>query len=101
MENQDQLTAYLDAKEAFLDNFIGKGSDQELFVTSYIYGHFSVVAAKTMQHIGLFDDAEQGVMFFVEHLQESVDSAIENGELDGQDASDVKDMLLQVLSEAS
>lgn len=99
MKNQQQLEKYLDTKEAFLDKFIGNGTDHELFITSYIHGHFSVVAAKTMQHTPLFEDADQAFVFFTEHLQQSIFDAIEKGELESQDAKDVTTMLKQLAAE--
>lgn len=88
---------YLDTKEAFLDAFIDKGSDQELFIASYIHGHFSVVAAKvlnamnesTHQHCDLLQYQEQTMLT----LRQSIETAIANNELSQTDTSDVKAML--------
>lgn len=91
------LNTYFDAKEAFLDKFIDTGSDHELFVASYIHGHFSVVAAKTMQEIHAFSEAEQAIFYFTELLQTSIAKAINDGELSAQDAKDVTSMLGNII----
>ncbi|MFC4699753.1 YfcL family protein [Glaciecola siphonariae] len=58
-----QQNDYLDAKEAYLDSFIEKDDEQLLFESSYIHGHFSVVAAKLSKALS--------------HAQHSADSTAE------------------------
>jgi hypothetical protein len=45
----DEQEVFLDQKEVFLDSYIDKDDEHLLFVSSYIHGHFSVVAANLSQ----------------------------------------------------
>ena len=84
---------YLDTKEAFLDSYIDTGSDHELFIASYIHGHFSVIAANMLnamnepknKTITLIEWQEQTQLMLVG----SIDKAILNNELANADANDV------------
>jgi hypothetical protein len=84
---------YLDSKEAFLDSYIDSGSDHDLFIASYIHGHFSVIAANLLnamnepknKNIKLTEWQEKTQLMLVN----SIDKAIENNELASSDASDV------------
>lgn len=88
-----QFAYFLDQKEALLDAYIDAGSDHELFIASYIHGHFSVTAANLMHAI----KEPQNSQFTLEEwqqqtqylLNESIDKAIQNNEVLGQDAIDV------------
>lgn len=82
---------YLDYHEAFLDKFINQDSEHELFISSYIHGHFSVEAAKTLNQG--FDSQSECIKFFREQLCASIEQAINNNELEERDAEDVKEML--------
>lgn len=95
-----ELDAYFEQKEAYLDGFIDTGSDQELFTASYIHGHFSVVAAKivtciTQEQSGT--NNQQDLAFvtqeFEGHLKTSIENAIADKELSSDDAKDVLEML--------
>lgn len=95
MFNED-IDAYLERKEAYLDRFIDEGTDQELFATSYIHGHFSVVAAQTLQGIDSHSVSKSGnsqfdtfKRTFEDALKTSIDSAIDNNELASDDVTDV------------
>lgn len=85
------IDAYFDHKESYLDGFIDSGSDQELFVSSYIHGHFSVQAAKACALQSATD--KERVHVFEQGLGDAVNLAIQNKELSSQDATDVKKML--------
>lgn len=84
---------YLDKKEAFLDSYIDTGSDHELFVASYIHGHFSVVAANILNTMHEPKNQGFGLLHWQEKiiamLSQSIDLAIANKELSDKDARDV------------
>ncbi|MFW8590087.1 YfcL family protein [Glaciecola sp. 2405UD65-10] len=85
------IEQYLVSKESFLDAFIDTGTEHDLFVSSYIHGHFSVQAAQlavdeTQSTVSLIESFEQS-------LQASIFGAIENNELSPSDAQDVRVML--------
>jgi hypothetical protein len=90
------FTQYLDAKEAFLDAYIDSGSDHELFIASYIHGHFSVIAANLMHAIQAPENKSAGQAQWQQQtkymLSQSIDIAIGNSELLGTDAQDVINM---------
>lgn len=85
------LDAYLEHKEAFLDAFIDSNSDHDLFVSSYIHGHFSVEAAKVCSQAQL--TLNEAIIYFELLLNSSIASAIANKELNNTDAKDVQAML--------
>lgn len=92
----EQFSAYLDDKEGMLDAYIDAGSEHDLFIASYIHGHFSVVAANIMhsanspQNLGV--TLAQWQLQTQEMLSSSIEQAIVNNELAGDDASDVLNM---------
>lgn len=88
---------YLDDVEAKLDSYIDSGSEHDLFVASYIHGHFSLVAAKLMRALAMPDNAElsleQWQMQTQHMLKTSIDEAVAKQELSPEDASDVLNMV--------
>lgn len=84
---------YLDKQEAFLDAYIDTGSDHELFIASYIHGHFSVVAANLLIAMNDPKNEAHSILLWQEQtmfmLTQSIDQAISNNELSDKDASDV------------
>jgi len=89
---------YLLEKEAFLDQFIERDDEYQLFISSYIHGHFSVVAAALARSIaegkiGPFDDSSSFQAYFEALLRREIDSAIANEELSDKDAQAVLNML--------
>lgn len=103
LSTHEQLHQYLDQKEYFLDQFIDSGSDQELFVASYIHGHFSVIAANIVSVLSQANSQdytfEQYQQSFVSMLSTSVQRAIDNNELDNKDAEQVINMLDSMFTE--
>lgn len=85
------IEQYLDDKESFLDAFIDTGTEHDLFVSSYIHGHFSVQAAQLA--IGDTQSTASLIESFEQALQTSIFIAIENNELSQSDAQDVRTML--------
>jgi hypothetical protein len=89
-EAQEQ---YLDAKECFLDQFIDQGSDHALFVSSYIHGHFSVVAANMPHNI---ENVDKFTRDFNTRLHDTIERAIADKELSEDDADAVLNMLAKM-----
>jgi hypothetical protein len=87
------FSEYLDIKEALLDAYIETGSDHELFIASYIHGHFSVIAANLIHAIQAPENKSAGQAQWQQQTQymlsQSINSAIANNELVGADAKDV------------
>ncbi len=90
--NFQTLDAYFEHKEAFLDSFIDAGSEQELFVSSYIHGHFSVAAAQSISNSRNTSLTEL-IDGFEARLEQSIATAVSNNELSDNDAIDVTKML--------
>ncbi|MBT1450968.1 YfcL family protein [Glaciecola sp. XM2] len=91
----DAQHTYLDHKEAFLDQFIDEGSDHALFISSYIHGHFSVVAANMPAGIDALDSFAST---FEDALYSTIKTAIADGELASEDAQAVLNMLDKMFS---
>ncbi|MFT4731880.1 MAG: hypothetical protein ACI89W_000895 [Gammaproteobacteria bacterium] len=76
-----------DKMQAHLDSFIADGSDHELFIASYLHGHFDVAVANVEKLI------ERGEANPISTLQATLDAqlqkAFENNELSSGDAGQV------------
>jgi hypothetical protein len=76
-----------DKMQAHLDSFIADGSDHELFIASYLHGHFDVAVANVEKLI------EEGDANPISTLQATLDAqlqkAFENNELSSEDAEQV------------
>ncbi|WP_371195843.1 YfcL family protein [Glaciecola sp. SC05] len=99
-EEQEQ---YLEQKEAFLDKFIDLDDEYQLFISSYIHGHFSVVAAKLSTAISAGEitpltDTESFKQYFEGLLNKDIEKAIANQELSAVDAASVTSMLIAMFS---
>ena len=46
-QQSDELTCFIHRTERYLDEVVGHGNDQELFIASYLQGHFAVVAGQS------------------------------------------------------
>jgi hypothetical protein len=76
-----------DKMQAHLDSFIADGSDHELFIASYLHGHFDVEVANVEKLI------ERGEASPILTLQAMLDAqlqkAFDNNELSTEDAGQV------------
>ena len=70
--------------EASLDDVVNHGSDDELFIASYLQGHFAVEA----RQLEMQEDAT--VAMLNDKMIESLNSAFANNELESEDAKQVK-----------
>jgi|GEM_PF-1671242 len=108
---EDEVEAYFQVKEAYLDSFIDNGSEQELFASSYIHGHFSVIAANVMRSLNSStsqhspNDTKQmlseTLQTFEQLLKKSINTAITENELARDDANDVVYMLEKLLQSSA
>lgn len=80
---QNTLTSFIQETEAYLDQVVEHGNDQELFIASYLQGHFAVQAGQSQV---------QG-MTHVEQLSELMDTSLNhafaNNELEVDDQKQV------------
>ena len=70
--------------EAALDDVVNHGSDDELFIASYLQGHFAVEA----RQLEMREDASLELLN--EKMLSSLESAFKNNELESEDAKQVK-----------
>ena len=70
--------------EASLDDVVNHGSDDELFVASYLQGHFAVES----RQLEMREDAS--IAMLNDKMVESLNEAFANNELESEDAKQVK-----------
>lgn len=92
------LEQFLLEKEAFLDSFIDSGNDQELFLSSYLHGHFSVITAQTISMSTKFESLEQAKASVQVAFVSSLEQAIKNNELDPKDAEQAMSLSKQLFA---
>lgn len=82
-KNQMHFESQLDEIQQYLDKVVDDGTDQELFISGYLSGHFSLVASQcclnNMMTLSQLD----------EQLQLSLRSAFASGELETKDQAQV------------
>ncbi|MCW8108320.1 YfcL family protein [Alteromonas ponticola] len=79
----NHLEVKLDAIESKLDAVVDNGSDDELFVASYLRGHFDLVACK------LLALPQAGTTELDENIRTSLQQAFAQGELESHDQQKV------------
>ncbi|MDB2331164.1 YfcL family protein [Alteromonas sp.] len=81
--------------EAALDDVVNHGSDDELFIASYLQGHFAVEARQVeMQSDG-------SLAMLNEKMRDSLGRAFENNELDNSDAARVTQLWERLLDSSA
>ncbi len=75
----EALVQQLSKIEASLDDVVNHGSDDELFVSSYLQGHFAVVARQVEMQPEADIDTLDGAM------KDSLNAAFSQGELEADD----------------
>lgn len=79
-----------DKMQAHLDSFIADGSDHDLFISSYLHGHFDVAVANVEK---LIEKGEENPILTLQTtLETQLISAFENNELSDQDAQQVTEL---------
>ena len=81
--------------EASLDDVVNHGSDDELFIASYLQGHFAVEARQLEMH------ADASLALLDEKMMDSLNSAFNNKELEGDDAAQVKQLWSRLFNAAN
>ncbi|GMM69409.1 YfcL family protein [Alteromonas sp. MTD1] len=81
--------------EASLDDVVNHGSDDELFIASYLQGHFAVEARQLEMH------ADASLTLLDEKMMDSLNSAFNNKELEGDDAAQVKQLWSRLFNAAN
>jgi len=93
---QEEFYQHLEKMVAYLDSFIVTGSDQELFIASYLHGHFDLAVVQAEQAQGVSIKTRFDVLF--SQLSRQLDSAFKNNELTDADQKQVTE-LVTTLSE--
>lgn len=79
--------------QAHLDSFIVNGSDQELFIASYLHGHFDVAVANVEKRIEQPEREEQpeqsSKAILYKTLENQLNQAFANNELSAEDSDQV------------
>lgn len=94
MTSDTRFFENVDKMQSHLDSFIVDGSDQELFIASYLHGHFDVAVAETEKKLEsqeLVPDAALQSLHDTLHL--ALDNAFANQELSDKDAVQVRELL--------
>ncbi|MEC8418841.1 MAG: YfcL family protein [Pseudomonadota bacterium] len=81
--------------EASLDDVVNHGSDDELFIASYLQGHFAVEARQLEMH------ADASLALLDEKMMNSLNNAFNNKELEGDDAAQVKQLWSRLFNAAN
>lgn len=76
--------------QAFLDEFIAAGSDDELFASGYLRGHIDLIIGTA-----IVNEQEVTKQEIVDGVVASIDKAIKSGELEQKDIEVVNQILNQ------
>lgn len=87
MTEQSIFLEKTDKMQAHLDSFIVDGSDQELFIASYLHGHFDIAVANVEKLIESGDNNPLASLQQI--LEKQLIDAFENNELSTLDAEQV------------
>ena len=85
-QQQNELSYFIQQTENYLDQVVEHGNDQELFIASYMQGHFAVEAGQS-QVQGMTQIAQLS-----ELMKTSLDNAFANNELVADDQAQVLDL---------
>lgn len=84
MLSQANFLDVIDRLQMMFDNVVESGSDQELFISGYLNGHFSLVASQCINAKAFtLDDLDNT-------LQASLNTAFDNNELEASDQAQVR-----------
>ncbi|WP_340679420.1 YfcL family protein [Paraglaciecola sp.] len=86
------ITTIIAHAEAYFSDVVDKGSDQQLFISGYLQGHFTLVLATVVQQN--IQSAEQ----FKAILLASLDAAFAKHELEIPDQIETKALVEQLFS---
>lgn len=80
---EQQFVNYIEAIEQYFHQTVAEGSEQELFVSSYLNGHFDLMVSRAL-NLGIYS-AEA----LDKAVRESLQHAFENKELEPEDQHQV------------
>ena len=84
----------VDSMVAVLDSFIADGSDQELFIASYLHGHFDLAIVKAEKaDVAITPDESARISFLEQTLIEQLQLAFDNNELESNDQIEVLNLV--------
>ncbi|MFT5543086.1 MAG: hypothetical protein ACI97K_002834 [Glaciecola sp.] len=93
MKQDPSFFEQTDKMQAHLDSFIVNGSDQELFIASYLHGHFDVAVANVEKRIEQPEREEQpeqsSKAILYKTLENQLNQAFANNELSAEDSDQV------------
>lgn len=89
-----QVVQQFAAIEAALDDVVNYGTDEELFIASYLQGHFAV-EAKLLEM-----NPSASLSLLDNKMHESLDNAFSNNELEPSDAAQVRALWQRLLDMA-
>lgn len=81
--SEQAFAAYTDKVQALFDSMVEEGSDQELFISGYLNGHFSLISSVC------FNAQELSLAALDSRMQASLQEAFNNGELQSADQEQV------------
>lgn len=90
MSQHSTFIEQTDKMQGHLDSFIAHGSDQELFIASYLHGHFDVAVATVEKLIE--QGSSEPLATLKKNLDEQLQSAFTNNELSDGDAQQVNEL---------
>ena len=85
---------FVDSTQEYLDSVVVDGSDQELFIASYLTGHFSLVTSNALA----LDDYSLATLN--SYMQTSLEKAYANNEVEGQDQAQVSALWNRLFAKA-
>lgn len=91
-QQQNELNGFIQQTEVYLDQVVGHGDDQALFIASYLQGHFAVAAGQSQVQ------AMTKVQQLAQLMQISLDSAFANSELEEEDQRQVSSLWQSLLN---
>jgi hypothetical protein len=84
----------VDSMVAVLESFIADGSDQELFIASYLHGHFDLAIVKAEKaDVAVTPDESARILFLEQALIEQLQLAFDNNELENNDQIEVLNLV--------
>jgi hypothetical protein len=84
----------VDSMVAVLESFIADGSDQELFIASYLHGHFDLAIVKAEKaDVAVTPDELARILFLEQALIEQLQLAFDNNELENNDQIEVLNLV--------
>ena len=94
LHSQSSFEQFVIQIEQSLHEVVDTGTDQQLFIASYLHGHFSLVVAQLQQH------QHVGVAELDRNLQASLQSAFDNNELEASDQQQVMSLWFELKAQS-